>query len=99
MVYKESGKAKSVQPSLSIPTSTRLFPRQLTLRTYLQQLPVSFAIWTAIVILKGGQVLMNDATHQYVLPLRHYFVWAGLDLYSWAFFTPLIIALSFRFPI
>jgi two-component system, LytTR family, sensor kinase len=88
-----------VQLSLSIPTSTRLFPRHLTLRTYLQQLPVSFAIWTAIVILKAGQVLMNDGSHQYVLPLRHYFVWAGLDLYSWAFFTPLIVALSFRFPI
>jgi len=66
--------------------------------SYFRVLPLSFAVWTVVVVLKGGQVLMNDAEHQYVLPLQHYFVWAGLDLYSWAFFTPLIFALAFRFP-
>jgi len=87
-----------VQASKPIPTSSRWFEQKFTLRAYLGQLPLSFAIWTAVVALKGGQVLMNDASHEYVLPLRHYFVWAGLDLYAWAFFTPLIIALAFRYP-
>ena len=78
--------------------SERWFPRPLTLYAYFRVLPISFAFWTLVVVLKGGQVLMNDASLGYVLPLQHYFVWAGLDLYSWALFTPLIFALAFRFP-
>lgn len=88
-----------MQPSSSIPISSRWFPQKFTLRAYFEQLPLSFAIWTAVVALKGGQVLMNDVSHQYVLPLQHYVVWAALDLYAWALFTPLIIALAFRYPI
>lgn len=87
-----------MQPNSSIPISERWLPRPLTLSAYFRVLPLSFAVWTVIVVLKGGQVLMNDASQGYVLPLQHYFVWAGLDLYSWALFTPLIFALAFRFP-
>ena len=87
-----------MQPNSSIPISERWLPRPFTPAAYFRVLPVSFAIWTVIVVLKGGQVLMNDASQGYVLPLQHYFVWAGLDLYSWALFTPLIFALAFRFP-
>ena len=97
MFYKEAGPA-TVQPNPSIPISQRWLQRPLTPASYFRVLPVSFAIWTVIVVLKAGQVLMNDAERQYVLPLQHYFVWASLDLYSWAFFTPLIFALAFRFP-
>jgi len=97
MFYKEAGQ-KTVQPNPSIPITERWLLRPFTLASYLRVLPISFAIWTVIVVLKGGQVLMNDAERQYVLPLQHYFVWAGLDLYSWAFFTPVIFALAFRFP-
>lgn len=86
-----------MQPS-SISVNNRWLTHEFTLRSYLQQLPISFAIWTAVVVLKGGQVLMNDAERGYVLPLQHYFVWAGLDLYSWALFTPVIFAIAFRFP-
>jgi two-component system LytT family sensor kinase len=97
MFYKEAGPA-TMQPNSSIPISERWLPRPFTPAAYFRVLPVSFAIWTVIVVLKGGQVLMNDASQGYVLPLQHYFVWAGLDLYSWALFTPLIFALAFRFP-
>ena len=87
-----------MQPPSAIPAYNRWLTREFTLRSYLQQLPLSFAIWTAVVALKAGQVLMNDAERGYVLPLQHYFVWAGLDLYSWALFTPVIFAIAFRFP-
>jgi two-component system, LytTR family, sensor kinase len=97
MFYKEAGLA-AVHPNPPIPISERWFPRHLTPAAYFRLLPISFAFWTVVVVLKGGQVLMNDVSHGYVLPLQHYFVWAGLDLYSWAFFTPLIIALASRYP-
>ena len=87
-----------MQPPSFISANNRWLTHEFTLRSYLQQLPLSFAIWTVVVALKAGQVLMNDAERDYVLPLQHYFVWAGLDLYSWALFTPIIFAIAFRFP-
>jgi two-component system, LytTR family, sensor kinase len=97
MFYKEAI-LTIMPPKTSISISERLLQRPLTPAAYVRVLPLSFAIWTVIVVLKGGQVLMNDASQGYVLPLQHYFVWAGLDLYSWALFTPLIFSLAFRFP-
>src|SRR3569833_4126074 len=97
MFYKEAGPMTD-QPHHASSVSERWLLRPLTLSAYFRVLPLSFAVWTVIVVLKAGQVLMNDASQGYVLPLQHYFVWAGLDLYSWAQFTPLIFSLAFRFP-
>lgn len=73
-------------------------PREFTGATYLRQLPLSFAYWTVIVALEGGQVLLNDAARGYVLPLHHYFMWAALDWYPWALLSPLVLALALRHP-
>lgn len=88
-----------MQPSTPIPTSSRWFPRKFTLRAYIEQLPLSFVLWSAVAALEGGQVLMNDAGRGYVLPLRHYVVWAGLDWFPWAILAPLVLALALRYPL
>lgn len=85
-------------PSSSISLHSRWLPNGFTPRSYLQQLPISFAFWTLVVALEGGQVLMNDARRGYVLPMPHYAIWAGLDWYPWAFLTPLVVALALRYP-
>ena len=87
-----------MHPDPPIPISERWFPRHLTPATYFRLLPVSFAFWSLVVALEGGQVLMNDVSRGYVLTPHHYFVWAGLDWYPWAMLAPLVIALAFRYP-
>ena len=86
-----------MQPNPSTPISDRWFPRRLTSTAYFRLLPISFAFWTLVVALEGGQVIMNDWTRGYILTPQHYFVWAGLDWYPWALLSPLVIALAFRY--
>ena len=52
-----------------------------------------------MVILEGGQFLVLDAMHGYVLPLFHYFIWAAIGWYTWAFLTPFVFAIARRYPI
>jgi sensor histidine kinase YesM len=54
--------------------------------------------WSIMVFLEGAQVLMMDASHGYVLPLFHYFIWAALSWYPWALLTPFIFNLARRYP-
>lgn len=79
-------------------SSAGWFPHRLTISTYFEQLPISFAFWTVVVGLQGAQVLVSDISRGYVLPLPHYFIWAALDWYPWALFAPLVLALALRYP-
>jgi len=97
MIYKESG-TLTVQSPSSNSTSSWWYPSDLTVRGYIEQLPISFAFWTVVVGLQGAQVLVSDASRGYVLPLPHYFIWAALDWYPWAFFAPLVLSLALRYP-
>jgi sensor histidine kinase YesM len=72
---------------------------KLTLREYMHQLPIALSWWTGMVLLEGGQVLLLDAHRGYILPLSHYFIWAGIEWYSWALLTPLILYVARRYPI
>jgi two-component system LytT family sensor kinase len=88
-----------VQPTLSFgPKNTRHIG-SLTLRDYLRQLPIALSWWTALVLLEAGQFLLMDAHRGYILPLSHYFIWAGLEWYPWALLTPLILNVALRYPI
>jgi two-component system, LytTR family, sensor kinase len=96
-IKKQTGEIVQISPLIT--TSSRWLPQNFTLRAYIQQLPVSFALWSVVVALEGGQVFMNDATSGFILPLHHYLVWAGLDWYPWALLTPLVLALAVRYPL
>src|SRR3569833_1672626 len=97
MIYKESG-TQTVQSLSSNSANSRWIPDHLTGLTYLEQLPISFTFWTEVVVLKGGQVLVSDASRGYVLPLPHYFICFALDWYPWALFAPFVLALALRRP-
>lgn len=71
----------------------------LTLRDYLYQLPVALSWWTAMVLLEAGQILLFDAHRGYILSLSHYFIWAGIEWYSWALLSPAIFYVARRYPI
>ena len=88
-----------MQPSLSFGRENPPYTNDFTLRDYLGQLPAAFSWWTALVLLEAGQFLLMDAHRGYVLPLSHYFIWAGLEWYSWALLTPLILNVALRYPI
>lgn len=97
MFYKEAGTAPVPMTSDNSTASWWLSPR-FSLRTYVEQLPISFAFWTVVVGLQGAQVLVSDASRGYVLPLPHYFIWAALDWYPWALFAPLVLSIALRHP-
>jgi len=88
-----------VQPAPSLGREKTRHIDNFTLREYMSQLPVALSWWTAMVLLEGGQVLLLDAHRGYVLPLSHYLIWAGIEWYSWALLTPLILYVARRYPI
>lgn len=73
-------------------------PHPSSQAAYLGQLAISMTCWSIMVFLEGAQVLMMDASHGYVLPLFHYFIWAALSWYPWALLTPFIFNLARRYP-
>jgi two-component system LytT family sensor kinase len=88
-----------LQSAPSIAYGKAWLPSLPTFHVYLQQLLISIAAWTGMVILEGGQFLVLDAMHGYVLPLFHYFIWAAIGWYTWAFLTPFVFAIARRYPI
>ena len=71
---------------------------KVTLRDYVRQLPAALSWWTVMVVLESAQVLLLDAHKGYILPLSHYFIWSGIEWYSWALLTPLILSVARRYP-
>ena len=88
-----------MQPALPLGLEKTHYIGKLTLLDYMRQLPIALSWWTAMVLLEGGQVLLLDAHRGYILPLSHYFIWAGIEWYSWALLTPLILYVARRYPI
>jgi two-component system LytT family sensor kinase len=88
-----------VQPALPLGREKTQDIGKFTLREYMRQLPIALSWWTAMVLLEGGQVLVLDMHRGYVLPLSHYLIWAGIEWYSWALLTPLILYVARRYPI
>ena len=88
-----------MQPTRSFGRENPPYPSTFTLWDYLRQLPVAFSWWTLPVLLEAGTVLLMDAHRGYILPLSHYFIWAGLEWYSWALLTPFILNVALHYPI
>lgn len=88
-----------MRPARAFVGENTLYSSNFTLREYLRQLPVAFSWWSALVLLEAGQFLLMDAQRGYVLPLSHYLIWAGLEWYSWALLTPIILSVALRYPI
>jgi two-component system, LytTR family, sensor kinase len=88
-----------LEPSGNTAPHRTWFAEDLTLRTYFRQAAISALPWSAMVVLEAAQVLLSDASHGYVLPLQHYFIWAALNWYSWALLTPFIMALVRHYPL
>lgn len=59
---------------------------------------VALLCWTAVAIIQGWGMFVDDRDHANYLPYAHYFVWTFADAYSWAILTPFIFAFSRRFP-
>lgn len=51
-----------------------------------------------MVLVEASQVLVQDASHGYILPLFHYFIWAAFNWYPWALLTPFIFDLAKQYP-
>jgi two-component system LytT family sensor kinase len=88
-----------VQPALAFGGEKTRQVGKFTLREYVRQLPVAMSWWTVMVVLESAQVLLLDAHRGYVLPLSHYFIWSGIEWYSWALLTPLILYVARCYPI
>jgi two-component system LytT family sensor kinase len=88
-----------VQPTPSFAPEKTPHLGQFSLRDYLRQLPIALSWWTAMVLLEAGQILLLDAHRGYILPISHYLIWAGIEWYSWALLTPLILYVARRYPI
>jgi two-component system LytT family sensor kinase len=86
------------QPAPSLGDERTQYVGKLTLRDYVRQLPIAVSWWTVMVLLESAQVLLLDAHRGYVLPLSHYFIWSGIEWYSWALLTPLILSVARRYP-
>jgi two-component system LytT family sensor kinase len=59
---------------------------------------VAIACWTALGLFQGRVLLVNDRDHANYLPYAHYFVWAGIDAFSWATITPFLFLFARNFP-
>jgi two-component system LytT family sensor kinase len=59
---------------------------------------LSFASWTAVVLLFAGQFYTYDAVHGTAGPLSQYLRWSMQEWYPWAVLAPLVLWLARRYP-
>jgi two-component system, LytTR family, sensor kinase len=59
---------------------------------------VAIVCWTALGLFQGRVLFVNDRDHANYLPYAHYFVWAGIDAFSWAMITPFLFLFARNFP-
>lgn len=59
---------------------------------------VAVLCWTAMGLINGRELFVNDQDHANYLPYAHYFVWAGAEASSWALITPFIFLFARHYP-
>jgi two-component system LytT family sensor kinase len=97
--YNENRRGTKVEAGRPLSPLEPWFPIPLTLRAYVRQTALSLPWWSLLVALEGAQVMMTDASHGYVLPMFHYFIWAAFNWYAWAPLTPVVLAIARAYPL
>jgi hypothetical protein len=62
----------------------RIMKKIHTAASFWRSFGVAIVFWTALGLFQGRVLFVNDRDHANYLPYAHYFVWAGIDAFSWA---------------
>jgi two-component system, LytTR family, sensor kinase len=66
--------------------------------SFWRSLGVALLCWTAIGIILGWGLYVDDRDRANYLPYAHYFVWEAAEAYSWALLTPVLFVFARRYP-
>jgi two-component system, LytTR family, sensor kinase len=66
--------------------------------SFWRSLGVALLCWTAIGVILGWGLYVDDRDRANYLPYAHYFVWEAAEAYSWAILTPFLFVFARRYP-